>query len=143
MESRIAIIGIIVEDIDASSKVNDILHDYGMYILGRMGIPYHEKGVNIISIAIDAPQDIINTLAGKLGKVEGISAKTIESVCHRSIPYSLHALFEGLRMESMLWIICRSVFPIQSREKGNMPIRRLGITMTSHTIMYSFRLSMS
>ena len=73
MESRIAIIGIIVEDIDASSKVNDILHDYGMYILGRMGIPYHEKGVNIISIAIDAPQDIINTLAGKLGKVEGIS----------------------------------------------------------------------
>ena len=79
MESRIAIIGIIVEDIDASSKVNDILHDYGMYILGRMGIPYHEKGVNIISIAIDAPQDIINTLAGKLGKVEGISAKTTYS----------------------------------------------------------------
>ena len=76
MESRIAIIGIIVEDIDASSKVNDILHDYGMYILGR---PYHEKGVNIISIAIDAPQDIINTLAGKLGKVEGISAKTTYS----------------------------------------------------------------
>ena len=73
MESRIAIIGIIVEDIDASSKVNDILHDY------RMGIPYHEKGVNIISIAIDAPQDIINTLAGKLGKVEGISAKTTYS----------------------------------------------------------------
>ena len=71
MESRIAIIGIIVEDIDASSKVNDIL--------GRMGIPYHEKGVNIISIAIDAPQDIINTLAGKLGKVEGISAKTTYS----------------------------------------------------------------
>ena len=58
---------------------NDILHDYGMYILGRMGIPYHEKGVNIISIAIDAPQDIINTLAGKLGKVEGISAKTTYS----------------------------------------------------------------
>ena len=73
MESRIAIIGIIVEDIDASATVNEILHDYGMYILGRMGIPYHEKGVNIISIAIDAPQDIINTLAGKLGKVEGIS----------------------------------------------------------------------
>ena len=79
MESRIAIIGIIVEDIDASSKVNDILLDYGMYILGRMGIPYNEKGGNIISIAIDAPQDIINTLAGKLGKVEGISAKTTYS----------------------------------------------------------------
>ena len=79
MESRIAIIGIIVEDINASTTVNEILHDYGTYILGRMGIPYREKGVNIISIAIDAPQDIINTLAGKLGKVEGISAKTTYS----------------------------------------------------------------
>ncbi|MBU5460816.1 TM1266 family iron-only hydrogenase system putative regulator [Anaerostipes sp. MSJ-23] len=79
MESRIAIIGIIVEDIDASVEVNDILHDYGMYILGRMGIPYHEKGLNIISIAIDAPQDVINTLAGKLGKIKGISAKTTYS----------------------------------------------------------------
>ena len=79
MESRIAIIGIIVEDINASTTVNEILHDYGTYILGRMGIPYDEKGVNIISIAIDAPQDIINTLAGKLGKVEGISAKTTYS----------------------------------------------------------------
>lgn len=79
MESRIAIIGIIVEDINASTTVNEILHDYGTYILGRMGIPYHEKEVNIISIAIDAPQDIINTLAGKLGKVEGISAKTTYS----------------------------------------------------------------
>ena len=69
-----------VEDINASTTVNEILHDYGTYILGRMGIPYHEKGVNIISIAIDAPQDIINTLAGKLGKVEGIRhAKTTYS----------------------------------------------------------------
>ena len=75
MESRIAIIGIIVEDIDASSKVNDILHDYGMYILGRMGIPYHEKGVNIISIAIDAPQDMISSLSGKIGRLKGVSAK--------------------------------------------------------------------
>ena len=79
MESRIAIIGIIVEDINASTTVNEILHDYGTYILGRMGIPYHEKGGNIISIAIDAPQDIINTLAGQLGKVEGISDKTTYS----------------------------------------------------------------
>ena len=79
MESRIAIIGIIVEDIDASSKVNDILHDYGMYILGRMGIPYHEKGVNIISIAIDAPQDIISSLSGKIGRLKGVSAKTAYS----------------------------------------------------------------
>ena len=79
MESRIAIIGIIVEDIDASSKVNDILHDYGMYILGRMGIPYHEKGVNIISIAIDAPQDMISTLSGKIGRLSGVSTKTVYS----------------------------------------------------------------
>ena len=79
MESRIAIIGIIVEDIDASSKVNDILHDYGMYILGRMGIPYHEKGVNIISIAIDAPQDMISRLSGKIGRLKGVSAKTAYS----------------------------------------------------------------
>ena len=79
MESRIAIIGIIVEDIDASSKVNDILHDYGMYILGRMGIPYHEKGVNIISIAIDAPQDMISTLSGKIGRLNGVSTKTAYS----------------------------------------------------------------
>ena len=79
MESRIAIIGIIVEDIDASSKVNDILHDYGMYILGRMGIPYHEKGVNIISIAIDAPQDMISSLSGKIGRLIGVSAKTAYS----------------------------------------------------------------
>ena len=79
MESRIAIIGIIVEDIDASSKVNDILHDYGMYILGRMGIPYHEKGVNIISIAIDAPQDIISALSGKIGRLKGVSTKTAYS----------------------------------------------------------------
>ena len=79
MESRIAIIGIIVEDIDASSKVNDILHDYGMYILGRMGIPYHEKGVNIISIAIDAPQDMISTLSGKIGRLSGVSTKTAYS----------------------------------------------------------------
>ena len=79
MESRIAIIGIIVEDIDASSKVNDILHDYGMYILGRMGIPYNEKGVNIISIAIDAPQDMISTLSGKIGRLNGVSTKTAYS----------------------------------------------------------------
>ena len=79
MESRIAIIGIIVEDIDASSKVNDILHDYGMYILGRMGIPYHEKGVNIISIAIDAPQNEISSLSGKLGMLDGVTAKAVYS----------------------------------------------------------------
>ena len=79
MENRIAIIGILVEDIDSTGMVNEILHDYGMYILGRMGIPYREQDLNIISIALDAPQDIINTLAGRLGKVPGVSAKAMYS----------------------------------------------------------------
>ena len=76
METRVAVVGIIVEDIEQSEQVNAILHEYSGYILGRMGIPYRERGVSIISIAIDAPQDVINTLSGKLGKLPGISAKT-------------------------------------------------------------------
>jgi putative iron-only hydrogenase system regulator len=79
MDTRIAIIGIIIDDVDITSEVNQILHDYSMYILGRMGIPYREKDLNIISIAIDAPADIINQLAGKLGKLNGVSAKTMYS----------------------------------------------------------------
>lgn len=79
METRIAIIGIIVEDIGSTGKINDILHDYGMYVVGRMGIPYRERNLNIISIALDAPSDVINTLAGKIGKVPGVSAKTMYS----------------------------------------------------------------
>lgn len=79
MEMRIAIIGIIVEDIDSTVEVNEILHDYGMYVIGRMGIPYREKNLNIISIAVDAPTDVINQMAGKLGKLRGVSAKTMYS----------------------------------------------------------------
>ena len=79
MDTRVAVISIIVENSEAIVTLNDLLHEAGNYIIGRMGIPYREKGINIISIAIDAPQDIINTLAGKLGKVEGISAKTTYS----------------------------------------------------------------
>lgn len=79
METRIAIIGIIVEDIDSTGTVNDILHDYSMYIIGRMGIPYRDRDINVISIALDAPADIINTLAGKIGKVPGVSAKAMYS----------------------------------------------------------------
>ena len=79
METRLANIAIIVEKEESVERLNQILHKYGSYIIGRMGIPHKERGVNIISIAIDAPQDIINTLAGKLGKVEGISAKTTYS----------------------------------------------------------------
>ena len=79
MESRVAVIGIIVENAEVVDKVNAILHDYARYILGRMGIPYREKGVNIISIAIDAPQDVISTVSGKIGRLQGVTAKTAYS----------------------------------------------------------------
>lgn len=79
METRVAIIGIIVEDNGSIEKLNSILHSYGEYIIGRMGLPYRERGINIISIAIDAPQDIISALSGKLGKLPGISTKTLYS----------------------------------------------------------------
>ena len=79
METRVAIIGIIIENIDSVEKLNDILHDYSKYIIGRMGIPYREKGVNIISVAVDAPQDTISALSGKIGKLNGISAKAVYS----------------------------------------------------------------
>lgn len=76
MENRVAIIGIIVEDYDSVDILNAILHDYGKYIIGRMGIPYRERDINIISIAIDAPQDVISALSGKIGKIDGVSTKT-------------------------------------------------------------------
>lgn len=79
METRIALIGIIVEDTNAVENVNEILHNYGSYIIGRMGIPYREKHVNIISIVIDAPNDVISSLSGKLGMIKGISVKTVYS----------------------------------------------------------------
>ncbi|WP_434511108.1 TM1266 family iron-only hydrogenase system putative regulator [Desulfitobacterium sp. AusDCA] len=79
METRVAIIGIIVENTDSVDKLNGILHNYGKYIIGRMGLPYREKGIHIISLAIDAPQDITSALSGKLGKLPGVSAKTVYS----------------------------------------------------------------
>ncbi|AFQ44827.1 MULTISPECIES: TM1266 family iron-only hydrogenase system putative regulator [Desulfosporosinus] len=79
METRVAIIGIIVEDVESVDKLNNILHNYGQYIIGRMGIPYREKGINIISLAVDAPQDIISALSGKLGKLPGVSTKAVYS----------------------------------------------------------------
>lgn len=79
METRVAVIGIIVKDKNSVEQLNRILSEYGQYIIGRMGVPYHKKEVNIISIAIDAPQDVINTLSGKIGRLEGISAKTAYS----------------------------------------------------------------
>lgn len=79
METRVAIIGIIVEKDESVGVLNGILHEYGKYMIGRMGIPYRKTGVNIISVAIDAPQDIISALSGKIGKIDGISAKTLYS----------------------------------------------------------------
>lgn len=79
METRVAVIGIIIENKDNSDKVNSVLHEYGDFIIGRMGIPYREKGISIISIAIDAPQDDINTLSGRIGKIKGVTAKTAYS----------------------------------------------------------------
>lgn len=79
METRIAVIGIIVENMESVEKLNFILHDYREYIIGRMGIPYKDKGISIVSIAVDAPQDIISTMSGKIGNLVGISVKTAYS----------------------------------------------------------------
>jgi putative iron-only hydrogenase system regulator len=79
METRVAVISIIVENDDNISQLNDILHDYGPFILGRMGIPYRKRSISIISVAIEAPQDIISALSGKLGRIKGMSAKTVYS----------------------------------------------------------------
>lgn len=76
METRVAIIGIIVENENSVQPLNTLLHEYGKYIIGRMGIPYPSKGINIISIAINAPQDVISALSGKIGGLRGISTKT-------------------------------------------------------------------
>ncbi|MDO5389049.1 MAG: iron-only hydrogenase system regulator [Clostridia bacterium] len=77
MDTRVALIGIVVKNFSSANEINNILHSYGDYIIGRMGIPYKEKAINIISIAIDAPLDIINSLSGKLGQLDGVSTKTI------------------------------------------------------------------
>lgn len=79
METRVAVLSIIVENNDSSEKLNALLHDYGNYIIGRMGIPYRQKNINIISIAIDAPQNDIAALSGKIGRLEGVSVKTAYS----------------------------------------------------------------
>ncbi len=79
METRVALIGIVVEKPNSVEKLNNILHDYGQFIIGRMGVPYEKKSVSIISIAIDAPSDVISALSGKLGMLEGISTKTVYS----------------------------------------------------------------
>ena len=79
METRIAVIGIVVESEESVEQLNEILHEYREYIIGRMGIPYRERQVNIISVVLDAPADIISALAGKLGRLPGVSSKAIYS----------------------------------------------------------------
>ena len=79
MQTRVAVMGIIVENTDSVEQLNHLLHEYGHYIIGRMGIPYRARNINIVSIAIDAPQDKISALSGKIGHLKGISAKTAYS----------------------------------------------------------------
>ena len=79
MENRVAVISIIVEDVNAVSKLNELLHTYSQFIIGRMGIPYRERKINIICLAIDAPNDEINALTGALGRIQGITAKATYS----------------------------------------------------------------
>ena len=78
-ETRIVVISIIVEDKNMVSEINQLLHEYGEFIIGRMGLPYEKKGVNIISVIVDAPMDKISALSGKLGRRPGISAKALYS----------------------------------------------------------------
>lgn len=75
--NRVALIGVIVENMDSVEKLNAILHEYGEYILGRMGVPERERNISIISIALDAPDDVISALSGKIGNLDGVSTKTI------------------------------------------------------------------
>ena len=77
METRVAVLAIIVRDMDAVPALNQLLHQYAAHIIGRMGVPYHARGVNIISVAMDAPADVISALSGKIGRLQGVTAKTV------------------------------------------------------------------
>lgn len=80
MEEKVAIIGIFIKDNSKASKVNDLLHAYSSYVVGRLGIPYKEKNINIISVIVCAPADTISTLSGKLGNIPGVTAKAMQTV---------------------------------------------------------------
>jgi putative iron-only hydrogenase system regulator len=79
MDTRVAVMAVIAESFDSSEQINSILHEYREFVIGRMGVPHRDKGVNIISIALDAPQDKINSLAGRIGRLDGVTAKTLYS----------------------------------------------------------------
>lgn len=79
METRVSVISILVEDVSAATQINDLLHQFAPYIIGRMGLPYREKSISIICVVIDAPDNITSTLSGKLGMLKGVNTKTITS----------------------------------------------------------------
>ncbi|MBQ9536917.1 MAG: iron-only hydrogenase system regulator [Desulfovibrionaceae bacterium] len=79
MEDRVAIIAILVSQKESVSTINEILHEYSEYIIGRLGLPYKQKNINIISIVLDAPQDKVSALAGKIGKLQGVTTQTLFS----------------------------------------------------------------
>lgn len=77
MENRVAIVAIVVEDLAKAEEVNKVLHEYGDYIIGRMGIPHRERGISLISVALDGPSDVVSALSGRVGSIEGVSAKAV------------------------------------------------------------------
>ena len=77
METRVAVVAIIVREGASVAQLNELLHQYGAYIIGRMGVPYHRRGINVISVAMDAPGDVISALSGKIGRLEDITTKTV------------------------------------------------------------------
>ena len=77
MENRVAVLAIIVKEGESVAPLNDLFHQYGPYIVGRMGVPYRERGVSIISVAMDAPGNVISALSGKIGRLSGVTAKTV------------------------------------------------------------------
>lgn len=77
MENRVAMISIVIHDLECVDRVNNLLHEFAPYIIGRMGIPYRPRGISLISVAMDAPGDAISSLSGKLGMIKGVSAKAV------------------------------------------------------------------
>lgn len=77
MESKIAVVAIIVSDKTAAERINGLLHDFGDYVIGRMGLPYKERNISVISVVMDAPQEVVNSLSGKLGMIDGVKSKVL------------------------------------------------------------------
>ena len=77
METRLALIGIVVENNESAKKLNEVLHEYGEYIIGRMGLPYRKRSISVISVVVDAPADVISALAGKLGMIPALNHRAL------------------------------------------------------------------